>query len=144
MSRTRIALVAASATAVALALACREPTSTTTTGLRGARAGFDQPGTHRQYGTPVKVGNGTVRTYIVLDQKNGGTPLEVGVAMSESALDGLPAPAASSDMMANMHMNLLDMPAQNPTPYKFVQFDWNPIGHEPAGVYDPPNFDYQF
>jgi hypothetical protein len=145
MTRTRFVVAAtASATAIALAIACREPTSTTTTGVRGARAGFDQPGAHRQYGTPVKVGNGTVRTYVVLDQKNGGAPLEVGVAMSESALDGLPAPAASGDMMANMHMNLLDMPAQNPTQYKFVQFDWNPIGHEPAGVYDQPHFDFHF
>jgi hypothetical protein len=145
MTRTRFVVAAtASATAIALAIACREPTSTTTTGLRGARAGFDQPGAHRQYGTPVKVGNGTVRTYVVLDQKNGGAPLEVGVAMSESALDGLPAPAASGDMMANMHMNLLDMPAQNPTQYRFVQFDWNPIGHEPAGVYDQPHFDFHF
>jgi hypothetical protein len=36
------------------------------------------------------------------------------------------------------------MPAQNPTPYKFVQFDWNPMGHEPAGVYDLPHFDFHF
>jgi hypothetical protein len=35
------------------------------------RAGFDQAGAHRQYGTPQQVGNGTVRTYIVTDQKNG-------------------------------------------------------------------------
>jgi hypothetical protein len=43
-----------------------------------------------------------------------------------------------------MNMYLLDLPAQNPTPYKFVQFDWNPVGHEPAGVYDLPHFDFHF
>jgi hypothetical protein len=101
----------------------------------------------------VKVGDGTVRTYVVLDQKQQGRPLEVGVAMSERALEGLPAgmpmPAASDEkghdhgaMMMNVF--LLDLPAQNPTPYKFVQFDWNPNGHEPAGVYDLPHFDFHF
>src|SRR5690242_16012392 len=79
-----------------------------------------------QYGASQTVGNGTVRTYIVVDRDNPSTPVEVGVALSESAMDGLPAGVASSDPMANMHMYTLALPAQNPTPYKFVQFDWNP------------------
>ncbi|HWJ21758.1 MAG TPA: DUF5602 domain-containing protein [Gemmatimonadaceae bacterium] len=144
MTRFHLVLVA---TGSMLLAACSDPTLTRPAGavhVAADRAGYDQAGAHRQYGTPVKVGNGTVRTYVVLDAKNGGTPLEVGVAMSEDALDGLPAPVASSDPMANMHMNLLELPAQNPTPYKFVQFDWNPMGHEPAGVYDLPHFDFHF
>lgn len=144
MTRFHLVLVA---TGSMLLAACSDPTLTRPAGavhVAADRAGYDQAGAHRQYGTPVKVGNGTVRTYVVLDAKNGGTPLEVGVAMSEDALDGLPAPVASSDPMANMHMNLLELPAQNPTPYKFVQFDWNPAGHEPAGVYDLPHFDFHF
>lgn len=36
------------------------------------------------------------------------------------------------------------LPAQNPTQYKFVQFDWNPAGHEPEGVYTFPHFDVHF
>lgn len=144
MTRYHLVLVA---TGSLLLAACSDPTLTRPAGavhVAADRAGYDQAGAHRQYGTPVKVGNGTVRTYVVLDAKNGGAPLEVGVAMSEDALDGLPAPVASSDPMANMHMNLLELPAQNPTPYKFVQFDWNPAGHEPAGVYDLPHFDFHF
>ena len=144
MTRFHLVLVA---TGSMLLAACSDPTLTRPAGavhVAADRAGYDQAGAHRQYGTPVKVGNGTVRTYVVLDAKNGGTPLEVGVAMSEDALDGLPAPVASSDPMANMHMNLLELPAQNPTPYKFVQFDWNPAGHEPAGVYNLPHFDFHF
>ena len=146
MSRTRILATASVALAIASFVACSDPAST---GIQSAaaaldRAGFDQAGAHRQYGTPQKVGNGTVRTYIVMDQKNQGRPLEVGVALSETALEGLPAPVASSDPMANMHMYTLDLPAKNPTQYKFVQFDWNPAGHEPAGVYDLPHFDFHF
>ena len=36
------------------------------------------------------------------------------------------------------------MPASNATPYRFVELDWNPGGHEPAGVYDTPHFDFHF
>jgi hypothetical protein len=146
MSRTRILAIASVALAIASFVACSDPAST---GIQSAaaaldRAGFDQAGAHRQYGTPQKVGNGTVRTYIVTDQKNLGRPLEVGVALSEKALEGLPAPVESADPMANMHMYTLDLPAKNPTPYKFVQFDWNPKGHEPDSVYTYPHFDFHF
>ena len=147
MSRTRILATASVALAVASFVACSDPGSTGVASNTSAsldRAGFDQAGAHRQYGAPQKVGNGTVRTYIVKDQKNEGRPLEVGVALSEQALEGLPAPIASSDPMANMHMYTLDMPAQNSTPYKFVQFDWNPAGHEPDNVYTIPHFDFHF
>src|SRR4051812_8160600 len=146
MSRTRILATASVALAIASFVACSDPAST---GISAAaagldRAGFDQAGAHRQYGAPQKIGNGTVRTYIVLDQKHAGRPLEVGVAMSEKALEGLPAPVTSTDPMANMHMYILALPAQNQTQYKFVQFDWNPAGHEPEGVYTFPHFDFHF
>lgn len=152
MRQTSILSAASAAVALTIgAVACGETTGTSSTAaVMNARAGFEQAGAHRQYGTPRKVGNGTVRTYVVLDQKQGGTPLEVGVAMSESAMEGLPEPMQmSAEEMkqnghANMHMYLLDLPAQNPTPYRFVQFDWNPAGHEPAGVYDLPHFDFHF
>jgi hypothetical protein len=42
------------------------------------------------------------------------------------------------------HERLLELPAANPTPYKFIQFNWNPGGHEPPGVYDQPHFDFHF
>jgi uncharacterized protein len=145
MSRTRIFATASVAFAIAAFVACAEPASTNVSSSPALdRAGFDQAGAHRQYGVPQKVGNGTVRTYLVLDQKNAGRPLEVGVALSEQALEGLPAPVASPDPMANMHMYTLDLPAGNPTQYKFVQFDWNPKGHEPDSVYDKPHFDFHF
>jgi hypothetical protein len=107
---------------------------------------------HRQYGAATKVGNGIVRTYILRD-KSTDVPLEVGVAMSESVMEGLPAPMDMSGMPAthgqshqhlDTHLYLLDMPAQNPTQYQFVELNWNPAGHEPAGVYDLPHFDFHF
>jgi len=147
MSRSRSFATASVALAIASFVACSEPGSTGVTSTTSAsldRAGFDQAGAHRQYGAAQQVGNGTVRTYIVTDQKNGGRPLEVGVALSEQALEGLPAPVESTDPMANMHMYTLELPARNPTQYKFVQFDWNPKGHEPDSVYTYAHFDFHF
>ena len=100
MSRSRSFAIASAALAIASFVACSEPGSTGVASSTSAsldRAGFDQAGAHRQYGTPQRVGNGTVRTFIVSDQKDGGRPLEVGVALSEQALEGLPAPVESAD-----------------------------------------------
>ena len=147
MSRSRSFATAGVALAIASFVACSEPGSTGVTSNTSAsldRAGFDQAGAHRQYGAAQRVGNGTVRTYIVTDQKNASRPLEVGVALSEQALEGLPAPVESTDPMANMHMYTLELPARNPTQYKFVQFDWNPKGHEPDSVYTYAHFDFHF
>jgi hypothetical protein len=33
----------------------------------------------------------------------------------------------------------LELPEDNPTPYRFVELNWNPRGHEPAGIYDLPH-----
>lgn len=119
------------------------------TGARRSKA--DDP-TVRQYGPAVKVGNGIVRTYVVLDKKNGDTPLELGVAMSEGAMAGLPArnphaghvAAASAHEHIDNHVYLLSLPTRGAAPYRFVELDWNPGGHEPPGIYDQPHFDFHF
>lgn len=108
----------------------------------------------KHYGPAQNVGNGQIRTYIITDEKDPTVPLEVGLSMSEGVMNNLPAAASMAGMSGmdhasmaatmNMNMYLLDLPTQNPTPYKFVQFDWNPVGHEPAGVYDLPHFDFHF
>lgn len=109
-----------------------------------------EPAPELHYGPIVKVGNGTVRSYVRLDPQHDSVPLEIGVAMSEGAMEGLPAPVPlkpeemHKEPNPNMHMWVLELPARNPTPYKFVQFGWNPAGHEPQGVYDKPHFDFHF
>jgi hypothetical protein len=30
------------------------------------------------------------------------------------------------------------------TPFKFIMLNWNPLGHEPAGIYDTAHFDMHF
>lgn len=95
-----------------------------------------------QYGAPVTLGNGRARAYIKLD---GGIAKEIGVALDETALDGLPTPMnMPGSGHADMHEYLLSLPSTNPTPYKFVELDWNPAGHEPDGIYTKPHFDFHF
>jgi hypothetical protein len=107
------------------------------------------PGSWRADGAAARIGNGTVRTYVLYDPANRRVPIEVGIALSADAMDNLPAPMAmkNADAMSShfdTHERLLELPSPNPTPYQFVQFNWNPGGHEPPGVYDQPHFDFHF
>jgi hypothetical protein len=100
----------------------------------------------RRYGTSVKLGDGTARSYVTLDP-NTGAPAEIGVALSEKALEGLPSGGSGHHGMPGMvtHEFILSMPEGNGTPFKFVELNWNPLGHEPEGVYqDVPHFDFHF
>jgi hypothetical protein len=106
-------------------------------GATANRAGYDSPGMHRQYGPPVKVGDGMGRAYVVLDAKSGQRPVELGIALDARALEGLPADAAE-------HSFILRLPEKAPAPYRFAELDWNPQGHPPAGVYTVPHFDFHF
>ena len=69
-----IRLLAAASAALAITfVACNDP----------VEASSSNP--QRLYGPAQQVGNGTVRTYVTLDPNDKNVPLEVGVAMSETA-----------------------------------------------------------
>jgi hypothetical protein len=41
--------------------------------------------------------------------------------------------------------HILELPhSAKLTPFKFVELDWNPHGHEPDGIYNRPHFDFHF
>jgi hypothetical protein len=115
----------------------KEPTKPAASESSLARAGYDTPGAHRQYGAPVKLGKGQARMYVVLDAKAAQAPLEVGVALDERALEGLPTTHSMLELP-------LPLAAQTPLPYRYVVLNWNPQGHIPEHVYDVPHFDFHF
>jgi hypothetical protein len=129
-TRSVLLLVAAALTAAAVR------------GARPAPAGVGA-GLRARYGAPLAMGNGQARTYVMMDERSG-KPVEVGVALSAQALEGLPS--LSADHGPGTHgpysEYLLDLPAGNPTPYRFVEVDWNPHGH--GGPYTAPHFDFHF
>lgn len=139
MSRLKFGAVLLSALSFA---ACSDTSPTADVSF--ARAGYDAPGVHRQYGAPVSVGAGQARSYVVLDQKSGGAPLEIGIALDERALTGLPEGMPPGEGMAMGTEYVLPLPQQNPTPYRTIVLDWNPNGHEPPQLYGKPHFDFHF
>jgi hypothetical protein len=116
------------------------------------RSNVDDWATRRRYGAAVKVGNGSARTYVTFSEGNHTVPLEIGVALSEGAMEGLPAPnphaahaaAKSAHEHLDNHVYLLSLPGGGAAPFQFVELDWNPGGHEPPGIYDRPHFDFHF
>jgi hypothetical protein len=122
-----------------------------TTGTLLALAAGNVPGSEaapvvpavREYGNAVALGQGQVRTYVTMD--TSGEPEELGVAFTEMALEGLPAAGTGHHGGHEMpHTFLLDLPGAV-EPFEFVELNWNPSGHEPAGVYaGVPHFDFHF
>jgi hypothetical protein len=86
------------------------------------------------YGPTVPVGNGTARAWV--RQNDEGDPVEVGIDLSEKALQNLPDENAS--------WVLLFPRTKGKNFYTHMLVDWNPHGHEPVGVYDLPHFDFHF
>jgi hypothetical protein len=93
-----------------------------------------------RYGPDSALGGGAVRSYLILNADQ--QPVELGVAIDESVLGGLPdladAPPEESFILLD-----LELPEGNPTPYRLASIDWNPKGHPPV-MYGIPHFDFHF
>jgi len=85
------------------------------------------------YAAPMRIGDGTVRTYVVRDSR--GVPTSLGVELTESALRNLPA--------TPVFLNL-PFPKEAGSQYTFNMLHWNPAGHMPDHVYTVPHFDFHF
>jgi hypothetical protein len=120
----------------------------------------DEP-SGRIAGQSWAIGNGTVSTYA--EFTNDGTPSVIGVVYSAGALEGLPTSNSDQhhcfDRDANgtvdvtteciaTHETVMPLPdavaTRTDIPFKWVLFNWNPMGHIPPGVYDVPHFDVHF
>lgn len=88
------------------------------------------------WGRRVAVGEGTVRTYAKVDCNE--KPLALGIALSGSALQGLPSEKHEYDYLLPMPEGL-HLP-----PYEHVMINWNPHGHDPVEIYGASHFDFHF
>src|SRR5829696_168430 len=92
----------------------------------------DQSGTF--FGSSTTMATGSARAYVTLDRS--GAPTELGLALTEGALVGLPTGAAEY---------VITLPSQaSSTAFKHAVINWMPMGHPPAMVYTVPHFDFHF
>ena len=92
----------------------------------------DKSGTF--FGPVTAMAGGTARSYVTLDRS--GAPTDLGLALTETALNGLPA--VSTEFVFALP------PEASATPFKHAVINWIPLGHPPAMVYTVPHFDFHF
>lgn len=101
----------------------------------------EEPPPSTVYGRVAPLGNGYAKTYVRLAPPSNTLtgrrpPLALGVEVSAEAMNSLPNENT---------MLVIDFPIRaRETPFQYMMLDWNPQGHEPAGVYDKPHFDFHF
>ena len=89
------------------------------------------------FGPSQPMGNGTIKTFVIVDE--AGTPTEVGLRVTRSALDGLPQDTGPGQTL------MLDFPDQAAgTAFDHVMLNWNAQGHEPEPLFGKPHFDFHF
>jgi hypothetical protein len=91
------------------------------------------------YGETKPLGAGQVRSWVSLD--TSGKPTAIGVTFSEAALSTLPKEPPPGQEGTELSINF---PQATGVPFKHIGFDWNPMGHPPAHIYDVPHFDFHF
>ncbi|MBS1566007.1 MAG: hypothetical protein JST39_16585, partial [Bacteroidetes bacterium] len=73
-------------------------------------------------------------------------PVRMAVSMDSMALASLDRNPPGGE--GHHHVNMISIPLPEKlaavTPFRHVGLDWNPLGHEPAGIYDRPHFDFHF
>jgi hypothetical protein len=100
----------------------------------------DSPGQMPHYVIAAPLGDGIVKTYVLRSKEkqegHGRKPDEIGIEIPASVMNNLPSTGVAL---------AIDLPntARN-TPFQYMMLDWNPQGHEPAGIYDKPHFDFHF
>src|SRR4051812_1240660 len=93
----------------------------------------DQAGTFK--GAEMEVYHGKSWSSVKLDKE--GNPEQLTLTLDSNVLRTVFVGSGTPD---HTHENHIIVPlhdkAVEKTPFKFVLLDWNPTGHEPAGVYD--------
>jgi len=95
-----------------------------------------QAGSRTIYGEPKNLGDGVVRSLVVLNEQ--GDPVSIGIALRRDVFSGLPGGPGPSEVMLGMPDGV------SVPPFDHFTVDWNPRGHEPHGIYDVPHFDFHF
>jgi hypothetical protein len=95
------------------------------------------------FGPQVEVGNGKARSFVSINHDN--IPQEIGLELTPGALQNLPQPPAGVTGEYPIEFQIpLHQKAMEVTPYDHLEFDWQPNGHPPQGIFTLPHFDIHF
>lgn len=96
-------------------------------------------------GAAVQVHDGKAWTWAKINKN--GAPEQLAITIEDKVLNSVPT-EADGEGGHNSHENNLVLPfhpkAIEATPFKHAGLDWNPIGHEPDGVYTISHFDLHY
>jgi len=92
-------------------------------------------------GPEQKFQGGKAWTWLQTDKD--GKPEKIAIAIDEAALTSLD-PGTDESHEATDELSLKFHSKAAITPFSHALLEWNPHGHEPAGVYDKPHFDFHF
>ena len=87
--------------------------------------------------------HGKAWTWVQVDKDD--KPERIGISIDAEAMNSLDP--GDEHNGGHNHANALSLafhPKANVTPFVHALLDWNPHGHEPAGVYTLPHFDFHF
>ncbi len=93
------------------------------------------------YGASLSFAQGSARAWVQTD--DNGVPSSMGIAMTESALTGLPTTVSGPSPTALM-VTLPLPPEAGSTGFDHAELGWNPNGHDPVAIYGAPHFDMHF
>jgi hypothetical protein len=95
-------------------------------------------------GSEVEVQHGKGWSWVKLNAD--GNPEQLGLSINDAAINSMPVGTGGGG--THTHDNSVVFPlhaaAKANTPFDHLGVDWNPNGHEPAGIYDKPHFDFHF
>lgn len=93
------------------------------------------------YGPAVQMGNGHLRTWVNIT-RSSDKPVAIGIEFTGKSMDNLPQDHLNH--MANTFVLPLHQKAKALTAFDHVTVNWEPMGHEPLGIYNVPHFDMHF
>ncbi|NLR80580.1 DUF5602 domain-containing protein [Chitinophaga eiseniae] len=112
-------------------------------GFASCKKDHDAPKEHLFKGPEQIFQHGKAWTWFQTDEND--KPLRIAVAIDDAAMSSLDTGHVGDG--GHDHANMLSLafhPKAAITPFQHFGLDWNPHGHEPAGVYDKPHFDFHF
>jgi len=94
-------------------------------------------------GPHVALGYGKVRSWISVD--SNGHPNEIGIEITPEAFKNLSTDNSKTVPPDGETIIIpLQLKATELTPFDHIGLNWNPHGHQPAGVFDVPHYDIHF